>query len=665
MIRIYDKEFVLIGILQNAIEVREERTINAINYLSFSLPYNDPKNELCQFAHYARLGGGDFYAIQPSQFEISEMGNVDYQCEHVFSLLLRAFFSVSESTASSEIRTRDVINFILSHQIVAHWRLGDCDFDEIRAYDFGDESLLSALNKVTEFLYDFIWEFDTSKYPFTLHLRKMDIEALPKFYLRSGVNVLKIARRNNSGDLCTRLYPKGSEEIGIESVNNGIPYLESPQSYLDKYGIIEQVWSDTRIKDPFELLSAGTFMLRKKQDIVEEYEVGFIHLGLDKLPELGDTFEIVGFKKAYVTGISFMHDEIQQSTIRVSDQPHNLPMLLASVIQQQQEEKVAQADINVDDVADAVAEKLGTITDQYYLTDFLETNFDALDATKAPPADNIRHFTRIRGDGGVEFVEAILLEDNRELVTEEPDDWGETNPGEEFTPETEFDRFNGLTDRNGKPVYWVSVDGSEKYTEMTRTDPVKRFPPTYPSGATQDKKKEIDALLRLKYAVKLRKTESETVTGYCKYVQGVEGLKDGLYLMRTLPPEVDGEGNPVPGETKHIGIGLTDAPIYLNVDTMEWERIGAGHVIVDADNEELPMRPALKFNNSIIEDDEEGKITIVTPLARLWKHLHIAENYFTVTWDNDEQDHYLLEFYEDGRVSAIIAFERRWTFSYE
>ena len=60
MLEIFDKSRKRIAIAENASGVEEERKINSLWYLTFSLPYNDAKNEYCQplqwrraLSHYA------------------------------------------------------------------------------------------------------------------------------------------------------------------------------------------------------------------------------------------------------------------------------------------------------------------------------------------------------------------------------------------------------------------------------------------------------------------------------------------------------------------------------------------------------------------------------------------------------------------------------------
>ena len=73
------------AILENAYGVSEQQRVNALWYLSFTLPCGDPKNKYRRPFHYVRYNGGELYRIMPSDVSVDETGGVDYQCEHVLA----------------------------------------------------------------------------------------------------------------------------------------------------------------------------------------------------------------------------------------------------------------------------------------------------------------------------------------------------------------------------------------------------------------------------------------------------------------------------------------------------------------------------------------------------------------------------------------------------
>ena len=86
-------------------------------------------------------------------------------------------------------------------------------------------------------------------------------------------------RRKNPQNIVTRLYPlgygEGVNQLGIGSVNSGVPYLQSPKTITDKYGIIERVWIDRRYEDPASLKAAAEAMLQEIQEPAVSYSVGY------------------------------------------------------------------------------------------------------------------------------------------------------------------------------------------------------------------------------------------------------------------------------------------------------------------------------------------------------------------------------------------------------
>ena len=88
MLEVFNKDEKKLAILENATNIVEILSINAISTLEFSLPYNDKKNEFCKAFHYVRYNGGDLYRITPAELDKTETGFYRYTCEHVIATLL-------------------------------------------------------------------------------------------------------------------------------------------------------------------------------------------------------------------------------------------------------------------------------------------------------------------------------------------------------------------------------------------------------------------------------------------------------------------------------------------------------------------------------------------------------------------------------------------------
>lgn len=282
MLEIFDKSRKRIAIAENARGVEEERKINSLWYLTFSLPYNDAKNEYCQPFNYVRYNGGELYRIMPVDAEIAETGLLTYQCEHVLATLIDNVLFGYHVVGNRGTYTADCIRYVLNRQRVQNWVLYECDFARQFEYGWTQETLLSALFSIATPLADYMWVTDTSVYPWRLSLKSIGLGQKPQLYVRSGWNMLSYGSGSDPQQICTRLYPlgygEGVNQLTIKSVNNGLEYIQSPQEYIDKYGLIERIWIDRRYEDPASLLSAAQVMLNELQDPLQQFEISFAEL---------------------------------------------------------------------------------------------------------------------------------------------------------------------------------------------------------------------------------------------------------------------------------------------------------------------------------------------------------------------------------------------------
>lgn len=103
-----------------------------------------------------------------------------------------------------------------------------------------------------------MWTWDTRTYPWTLNLiRPSDkIEAEVRF----GKNLAEIEREIDPSNIVNRIYPlgygEGVNQLGITSVNNGVPYIENTES-IETYGLQSYVWVDRRFENAESLLASA------------------------------------------------------------------------------------------------------------------------------------------------------------------------------------------------------------------------------------------------------------------------------------------------------------------------------------------------------------------------------------------------------------------------
>lgn len=336
------------AILQNAHSIKESKKINVLHYLEFSLPYNDPKNEYCQPFHYVRYNNGELYRIMDDGVKKSETGDLVYSCEHVLATLLDKVLFGYHVVGNLGVYTKDSIQYVLNHQDERNWVLGDCDFEYQFEYGWEQENLLGSLFSIPQGFADpYIWTFNTHTYPWVVNLKKLDMNVKPQLYIRNGHNLIDISRERTRTTVCTRLYPlgygEGVNQLGIEDVNDGCPYLQSPKEFIDKYGIIERVWVDRRYENAESLKAAAQVMLNELQEPVVAYQASMadlIYNSADAAVEPGAMVRIIdtelGIDKTTVlTAVEVLHGDIQSSTITIANRSTDIASTVADLADRQ------------------------------------------------------------------------------------------------------------------------------------------------------------------------------------------------------------------------------------------------------------------------------------------------------------------------------------------
>ena len=350
MVEIFDKSRKRIAIAENAYDIVEDQKINALWYLSFSLPFDDSKNAYCKPFNYVRCDGGELYRIMPSAVSITETGGITYQCEHVLATLLDNVLFGYHVVGNLGVYTADCINYILDHQLTKNWILYECEFARQFEYGWEQETLLSALFSVASPLSGYMWETDTSVYPWRLSLRNLGARTMPELYIRYAWNMLSFEENRDPQQVCTRLYPlgygEGVNQLNISSINNGVPYLQSPQDYIEKYGIVERIWIDRRYEDVESLKSAAEVMLAELQEPVRQFTIGFAELdssdynvariGKRMRVEHPDTGEKID---TYITGIKYTRGDITTSSITVANRSTDIASSVADMADRQRIEQ--------------------------------------------------------------------------------------------------------------------------------------------------------------------------------------------------------------------------------------------------------------------------------------------------------------------------------------
>ncbi len=115
-------------------------------------------------------------------------------------------------------------------------------------------------------------------------------------YFSSGFNLKELSDQNDSYDYYTRIVPIGADGLGIEEVNNGIPYLEN-YGYSNKIKTL--IWEDTNYKDAESLMADAKYKLNeiskpRKAFSIKVLDMAKLAPGYEELSyNVGDTVRIM------------------------------------------------------------------------------------------------------------------------------------------------------------------------------------------------------------------------------------------------------------------------------------------------------------------------------------------------------------------------------------
>lgn len=352
MLSVYDRSLRKRAVLDLAYKRKEKEVLNGVGELSFSLPADDPKAEkMTPFSFVRDEDGGAVYRLLLSGMETRDTGERRYTAEHAIATLVDDVMFGTHIIGGLGIRTRDVIEYILGQQTVRHWRLGACEFDKQFEYGFESENLLNALFSVPNlFIEKYRWVFDFTNHPFTVSLLKIEEHGTPDFYIRAGKNLIASKSRDAGADICTRLYllgyGEGDNQLRISDINGGKPYLESPQPYIDRYGLISKVYVDRQFEDAESLMERGRALLAAMQDpplarsfkVADLYEI--TNQRIDRA-EAGDRVLLTeDGTEAFVKEVVRNADSPGDMTIELSTASSNIAADIADIADRQRIEQV-------------------------------------------------------------------------------------------------------------------------------------------------------------------------------------------------------------------------------------------------------------------------------------------------------------------------------------
>ena len=335
-LEIYDMNRVPVCMLQNAFDIQEQQSLNALWYLDFKLPATDAKNEFCNAYWYARFNDGELYRMFPNGYnDASDLPYYSYHCEHVLATLLNKVMPGIVTMGGYYQPTSDVLRAILAKQDIQDWVLGECDFSRRFEYGFEKENLLAALFSVPQcFDEDYIWTFETKGYPWVLNLKRLNKNAEPVLNVRYGYNRLSYNRQPDYTNHVTKLYAYGSGEgvnqLNINKFTNGLGYILADKEHIEKYGIRESIWVDRRYENEETLYAAAQSMLSELCDPITSYSCGFI--GDVKV---GEVVNIIDYEQTYVVKKIITYGDIDDIQYELSNKQPTLASTIADLANRQ------------------------------------------------------------------------------------------------------------------------------------------------------------------------------------------------------------------------------------------------------------------------------------------------------------------------------------------
>lgn len=335
-LEIYDMNRVPVCMLQNAFDIQEQQSLNALWYLDFKLPATDAKNEFCNAYWYARFNDGELYRMFPNGYnDAADLPYYSYHCEHVLATLLNKVMPGIVTMGGYYQPTPDVLRAILAKQDTQDWVLGECDFSRRFEYGFEKENLLAALFSVPQcFDEDYIWTFETKGYPWVLNLKRLNKNAEPVLNVRYGYNRLSYNRQPDYTNHVTKLYAYGSGEgvnqLNINKFTNGLGYILADKEHIEKYGIRESIWVDRRYENEETLYAAAQSMLNELCDPITSYSCGFI--GDVKV---GEVVNIIDYEQTYVVKKIITYGDIDDIQYELSNKQPTLASTIADLANRQ------------------------------------------------------------------------------------------------------------------------------------------------------------------------------------------------------------------------------------------------------------------------------------------------------------------------------------------
>lgn len=280
-----------LAILENADEVKVYENLKGDHTLELVLPRTDPKWQYIQTDNFIKVDN-QLYIIRSTDEIRDEQGKLtsNIQCEHIFYELLDEWITNYSIFGTAQDCLSDALTGTRFKADAL--RISGSDIVEDEAGQG-----LTPIAVVNKIMGQFQCEAQCSGLP-----DPMDGKFTVSLYSQRGANwgvqfrykknLRTVKRTVDARGLTTRLYVYGKDNLGIESVNDGVSYLDSPNINLyPRPKKASATFSD--IEDPAELKQKGLDYLSTVDTPKLTYEVSILELreilGDSEKVSVGDT----------------------------------------------------------------------------------------------------------------------------------------------------------------------------------------------------------------------------------------------------------------------------------------------------------------------------------------------------------------------------------------
>lgn len=215
---------------------------------------NEPEVKVGDFLElFSPHGSVGLFRAKEVETSCGGAGERTIYMEHAVGTLADSL-AIGAQTMSGPVST--IFSTLLESQIDPLWAMGDCEVPEDYEliYEYSSDNLLQAITGLTaELPPDYMWQFETIRKPFLMHLRKLGTERSCEARLNRNVTSAKITVDRSK--MCTRVIPYGAGE-GTDRMTLtplvGALYLDSPTAeewgYVARRVIADDIYDAPTLK---------------------------------------------------------------------------------------------------------------------------------------------------------------------------------------------------------------------------------------------------------------------------------------------------------------------------------------------------------------------------------------------------------------------------------